>query len=333
MALDAEGYDSDEVPPTPEEKRYAAAQRKVFLADLDVRRKDSSKILAWLHGTGREMLRQESDTELSSVFAPDLGGLSFGTQKDAFFLQEPEPEPQQRGSGLAIKAVQASVRVPAPTAVHGGARASRPSERLAGITTPSVEMELELMNGSIEQIPDDATPIDWAADPEEDVDLNGREIYLAACRKLSVTPASKLLEKLDEDMLDLGNYYLGGAGGAAVAACMERNAAVTHLDLSHTKVGQRGGSAVLGALVKNMTLLSLDLSGNHIFAPHLDRQAAEAARLRCGFGHIPSFLPQVTSIYRVLGLIWVYSGEQNARRCVIQGVLHRAAADVVLFSI
>ena len=70
------------------------------------------------------------------------------------------------------------------------------------------------------------TPAEKLADELDDLMI----AYLKACRDLGVTAVSRVLEKLDESVLDLGQYYLGERGGQALAACLHRNEAVEFLE-------------------------------------------------------------------------------------------------------
>eukprot|EP01043_Picozoa_sp_COSAG02_P080108 COSAG02_NODE_18883_length_912_cov_1.209102_1_plen_151_part_10 len=111
---------SDEEQASPEERAAAVAERKRFLADLTARREHSSKILAWLHDTGREMLAARAaessmgEDGLSRTEHSKLGSkASFG---DTFHHQDSH-----------------SKSLGDLPAVHAGSVPSRPSEKLAGI--------------------------------------------------------------------------------------------------------------------------------------------------------------------------------------------------------
>ena len=259
--------DSDEEPVSPEERAAAVAERKRFVAGLTERRRQSAKILAWLHDTGRQMLADRAaedsmrrDDDLSST---DLGGrkLPFG----AICTQD------NHSKSLG------ELRTASTDSVDGHVRThSRRSDKLARIPSPGAEAER-----SVEKfLLDTAPPVEWTREPDEELDLNGRETYIIACRRQRVTPVSKILEKLDEAVVDLANYHLGERGGVALAACLERNTAVQFIDLSNTGLDLKGGSAILRTLVKNLSLLSLDLSQNRIFEQPAKARSENAARLR-----------------------------------------------------
>ena len=258
--------DSDEEPVSPEERAAAVAERKRFVADLTERRRQSAKILAWLHDTGRQMLADraaEDSLRLDDLSSTDLSGrkLPFG----GTCIQEND----SKSLG--------DLRTPPTDSVDGRGRTpSRRSEGLARIPSSGAEAER-----SVEKfLLDTAPPAEWTRVPDEELDLNGRETYIIACRRQRVNPVSKVLEKLDEPVVDLANYHLGERGGVALAACLERNAAVQFIDLSDTGLDLKSGSAILRTLVKNLSLLSLDLSHNRIFEQPAKERSENAARLR-----------------------------------------------------
>ena len=163
----------------------------------------------------------------------------------------------------------------------------------------------------------DANGLDLFGHPGkfEDLDLNGREAYIAACHAEGVTVVARLLEKVDvstaaaaasrsllpptsasntlltllppsplppllqESLIDLRKYHLGPRGARAVAACVSRNKAIAQLDLGYCRIGNQGGRAIIRAMQVNKTIKSLMLCHNELFTDDTIGDAGTAARL------------------------------------------------------
>ena len=288
--------DSDSDAPTPTSEQRAAA-RQTRLAAREQTRKDN-QIKAWLnvtrwsdtsHRHGTEPVKQLGE-KMSQQFAAtaelrlrEMPMTPPPAVEPAAEAEEGEgggeaAEPPARRASERLAALNVSANTTFGLDVRG---ATPPS----GIFAAHGRVRRPDAGGAVEptrhrpQFDDDAPPVDWSEEIDEDADPNGRETYLKACRDLGVTAVSRVLEKLDESVLDLGQYYLGERGGQALAACLHRNEAVEFLDLSGAKIGAEGGRAILATLTTNFALKSLDLGDNRIFERRVEGRAAESKKL------------------------------------------------------
>ena len=64
----------------------------------------------------------------------------------------------------------------------------------------------------------EAMVVGAGAENDAMADFNGRESYLNACQEEGTCAVARLLEKIDEPLVDLRHYYLGPRGARAVRA-------------------------------------------------------------------------------------------------------------------
>ena len=89
-----------------------------------------------------------------------------------------------------------------------------------------------------------------------------RELYVAACAKCGVPPASRILNQLAAPRLTLRHYNLGPKGMAPLAALLPLNTAWRVLSLADNLLQPAGGVLLATALRANSHLTELDLSRN-----------------------------------------------------------------------
>ncbi|KAK3798339.1 hypothetical protein RRG08_063353 [Elysia crispata] len=110
---------------------------------------------------------------------------------------------------------------------------------------------------------------DWDTDIEIEeavtaYDHSGKTMYVEACRKFNVVPASYFLRHMGDATLSMRHHGLAGDGMRAVAASLVSNATINSLDISDNWLGLEGGTAVCQMLKENCFITDLNLSDNRL---------------------------------------------------------------------
>ncbi|XP_035575558.2 leucine-rich repeat-containing protein 74A isoform X9 [Canis lupus familiaris] len=102
-------------------------------------------------------------------------------------------------------------------------------------------------------------------DTEKFFTTRQNELYLEACRLMSVVPVSYFLRNMEESYMNLNHHGLGPNGTKAIAIALVANYQIKTLDLSHNQFSDKGGEYMGQMLALNVGLQSLDLSWNHFY--------------------------------------------------------------------
>ncbi|GFO32747.1 leucine-rich repeat-containing protein 74b-like [Plakobranchus ocellatus] len=110
---------------------------------------------------------------------------------------------------------------------------------------------------------------DWDTDIEIEeavtaYDHSGKTMYVEACKKFNVVPASYFLRHMGDPQLSMRHHGLAGDGMRAVAASLVSNATINTLDISDNWLGLEGGTAVCQMLRENCFITDLNLSDNRL---------------------------------------------------------------------
>eukprot|EP00741_Cyanophora_paradoxa_P012515 tig00020610_g12093.t1 len=112
----------------------------------------------------------------------------------------------------------------------------------------------------------DLTDEEWDEDVEfktdDSADTTGMRVYIRKCEEFKIVPVSQLVERIEEDYIDLHHYGLGEKGGRAVAECLKVNKTIKGINLGDNNIGDEGGLALAQALGQNAALTQADLSEN-----------------------------------------------------------------------
>lgn len=100
--------------------------------------------------------------------------------------------------------------------------------------------------------------------PEKISNISQEQIYLAACKKLGVPPASNFIKQMGSSKVDLRHYGLLDQGLLAVCHALNRNITVTTLNLHDNGITKTGAQGLASLLEENCFLTDLDISGNDI---------------------------------------------------------------------
>ena len=109
----------------------------------------------------------------------------------------------------------------------------------------------------------------WDTDLEESCiettnDTSQEQMYLTACNKLGIPPASKFIKQIATNKVDLQHYGLLEQGVQAICYALKRNITVDTLNLHDNGITEIGASALADLLEENCFITSLDISGNNI---------------------------------------------------------------------
>lgn len=109
----------------------------------------------------------------------------------------------------------------------------------------------------------------WDTDLEESSsakihDAAPQQMYVTACTKLGIPPASKFIKQMATSKVDLRNYGLLDQGVQAISYALKRNITVGTLNLHDNGITEKGARALADLLEENGFITSLDLSGNNI---------------------------------------------------------------------
>jgi len=109
----------------------------------------------------------------------------------------------------------------------------------------------------------------WDTDLEESSsatihDAAPQQMYVTACTKLGIPPASKFIKQMATSKVDLRHYGLLDQGVQAISYALKRNITVGTLNLHDNGITEKGARALADLLEENCFITSLDLSGNNI---------------------------------------------------------------------
>ena len=95
-------------------------------------------------------------------------------------------------------------------------------------------------------------------------DMQGKIVYLSACKSLGITPCSKFLQSLLKSEVSLKFYSLGPRGAEAISVAMIRNSSILSLNLSSNGIREDGAICVSKMMTDNCFITELDLSENDL---------------------------------------------------------------------
>ncbi|XP_075260664.1 uncharacterized protein LOC142352151 isoform X2 [Convolutriloba macropyga] len=99
---------------------------------------------------------------------------------------------------------------------------------------------------------------------KETFDRNWEEIYMEACKRYTVVPASYFTRNMKRETLIMRHHGLGAKGAQAIAVALVTNTRVTKLDLSDNHIGEGGTLAIAEMLKENFYIADLSLADNAI---------------------------------------------------------------------
>lgn len=110
---------------------------------------------------------------------------------------------------------------------------------------------------------------EWDTDLEDSCakttnDIPQEQMYLTACTKLGIPPASKFIKQMRSSQVDLRHYGLLDQGVQAISCALKRNIAVVTLNLHDNGITETGATALADLLEENCFITNLDISGNRI---------------------------------------------------------------------
>eukprot|EP00741_Cyanophora_paradoxa_P012525 tig00020611_g12103.t1 len=86
----------------------------------------------------------------------------------------------------------------------------------------------------------DLTDEEWDEDVEfktdDSADTTGMRVYIRKCEEFKIVPVSQLVERIEEDYIDLHHYGLGEKGGRAVAECLKVNKTIKGINLGDNNI-------------------------------------------------------------------------------------------------
>eukprot|EP00899_Mesostigma_viride_P000332 jgi/Mesvir1/1029/Mv17556-RA.1 len=95
---------------------------------------------------------------------------------------------------------------------------------------------------------------------------DGREAYMAECKRLNQIHALAVIERLPNESFDLSHYKIGSFGGLALAAPFRINRVTKTINLTDVALGDKGLAALCLALKENRQVKSLNLAKNGLTA-------------------------------------------------------------------
>ena len=109
----------------------------------------------------------------------------------------------------------------------------------------------------------------WDTDLEESCaektnDTQQEQMYLTACTKLGLPPASKFIKQMTTGKVDLRHYGLLDLGVQAISYALKRNITVDTLNLHDNGITETGARALADLLEENCFITNLDISRNNI---------------------------------------------------------------------
>ena len=133
-------------------------------------------------------------------------------------------------------------------------------------------MEVEQNSSSFEGFlsePSSGDESGWDTDLEESSsapmqDAAPQQMYLTACTKLGIAPASKFIKQMTTSKIDLRHYGLLDKGVEAISYALKRNITVDTMNLHDNGITETGARALADLLEENCFITSLDISGNNI---------------------------------------------------------------------
>ena len=97
-------------------------------------------------------------------------------------------------------------------------------------------------------------------------DIMGKSVYLRACRRIGVTPASYFVQNIDKNEISLAHHGIGPLGTKALACCLAKSTTVEKLDLRENGMEEEGAEHFSRMLRDNCYITELNLSGNNLGA-------------------------------------------------------------------
>ncbi|XP_063723252.1 leucine-rich repeat-containing protein 74A-like isoform X2 [Symsagittifera roscoffensis] len=99
---------------------------------------------------------------------------------------------------------------------------------------------------------------------KESFDRNWEEIYVEACKRYNVVPASYFQRNMRKENLIMRHHGLGAKGAQAIAVALVTNTSVVKLDLSDNNIEEGGALAIAEMLKENFYIAELSLADNAI---------------------------------------------------------------------
>ncbi|XP_077766241.1 leucine-rich repeat-containing protein 74A isoform X7 [Canis aureus] len=101
-------------------------------------------------------------------------------------------------------------------------------------------------------------------DTEKFFTTRQNELYLEACRLMSVVPVSYFLRNMEESYMNLNHHGLGPNGTKAIAIALVSNTSVVTLELADNGLMEEGILSLLEMLQENYYLQELNVSDNDL---------------------------------------------------------------------
>ncbi|KAK3593533.1 hypothetical protein CHS0354_018611 [Potamilus streckersoni] len=145
--------------------------------------------------------------------------------------------------------------------LHGSASAST---RSSSNRTVKTDIEREFTFTGYDIMADDEPEGTEQLDASEKEKSDNVQLYLAACRRVGVTPVNFIARNLGERNFVMKSHSLGPGGAKALAIALVGNKWIKTLDLSDNGIGPEGAESIADMLSENQKIKELNISENGI---------------------------------------------------------------------
>ncbi|EDO36359.1 predicted protein [Nematostella vectensis] len=110
------------------------------------------------------------------------------------------------------------------------------------------------------------TDLEGDEQPKSTYDPTGRTLYLRACNKLGIVPASYFVRHMTNPEMTMMHHGLGPVGVQAISLALLYNTTITVLNIRDNGIGEEGGEIIAKLLRENYYITELDISENQVGA-------------------------------------------------------------------